>query len=319
MFYEETKYVQTMSGHSTTQNEAALTSEVEATYRKNSLQAEDTDPKEPELGSVERTRSVINTGIPSKTYRQRMALWTPTPGSIIHHFYQPIIVLFTFPAVTYTALTYGITLATFAIMTSVQATYMLLPPYNFTAIGVGLMNLPPFIGSVLGFFVGGYLNDISILYLSKRNGGIFEPEMRLWLAIPAIICVPAGILMFGIGLAYGIAWPLLAVGYGLWGFGFVVSSDIALAYCTDCYQDIIGDALVGIVFSRNVFSVIVLFTITPWITGMGIQNLHILTAAIIFVVLLIPLGLLKWGKWARVWTEPRYREYAMRQPTSRTF
>ena len=79
-----------------------------------------------------------------------MALVTKTEGSIAHHFWQPIIVLITFPAVTYTALTYGLILATFAVMTSVQATYLILPPYNFGADGIGLMNLPPFIGSVFG-------------------------------------------------------------------------------------------------------------------------------------------------------------------------
>ncbi|RMZ78268.1 hypothetical protein DV737_g3983, partial [Chaetothyriales sp. CBS 132003] len=264
--YEETKYVPAVYGHSTTSHTEAITNELAEVFRRNSVQANSEDPKTHEPHVIARAQSAISHEIPVKTYREHMALWTPTPGGIAHHFYQPIIVLFTFPAVTYTALTYGFSLATFAIMTSVQATYMLLPPYNFSAVGIGLMNIPPFIGCLLGFFVG-YLNDMSILRLSKRNAGIFEPEMRLWLALPSIIILPAGILMFGIGLAKGAAWPLLAVGYGVWGFGFSVSADIALAYCTDCYQDIVGDALVGIVFSRNLFSVIVLFTITPWINA----------------------------------------------------
>jgi hypothetical protein len=72
-------------------------------------------------------------------------------------------------------------------------------------------------------------------------------------------------------------------------------------------------------FCRNVFSVIVLFVLTPWVNGMGIQNLHILTACILFAVLLLPLGLLKWGKGFRVRTAEKYKEMAGRQPTSRTF
>jgi hypothetical protein len=112
------------------------------------------------------------------------------------------VTLFTYPAVTYAALTYGSTLAWFATMTSLQASYMLLPPYNFDAIGIGLMNVAPFVGALLGFPCGGYLSDKSILWLSKRNGGIYEPEMRLWLALPVAILGPASILMFGLGLAY---------------------------------------------------------------------------------------------------------------------
>ncbi|RMD43232.1 hypothetical protein DV735_g1935, partial [Chaetothyriales sp. CBS 134920] len=317
-FYEETKYVPALEGHTETSHSEDITNETVAVFRRNSAQAVSDNPKHDEPHEVARQHSLINSDIRLKSYRERMALWTPTPGKIMHHFYQPIIVLFTFPAVSYTALTYGGTLATFAIMTSVQATYMIIPPYNFSAVGIGLMNIPPFIGCIIGFFVG-YLNDASILRLAKRNGGVFEPEMRLWLALPSIILLPAGILMFGIGLAKGVAWPLLAVGYGVWGVGFSVAADISLAYCTDCYQDIVGDSLVGIVFSRNLFSVVVLFTITPWINGMGIQNLHILTASVMFVILCIPVALLKYGKAARLWTRNRYSRYALRQPTSRTF
>ena len=60
---------------------------------------------------------------------------------------------------------------------------LLQPPYNFTPSSIGLMSLASFIGTFPGIFVGGYLNDLSILWLSKRNGGIYEPEMRLWLAL----------------------------------------------------------------------------------------------------------------------------------------
>ena len=203
-FFEESKYIPLTVGRGTSWT-AQTPHNVE---RPNNLKEPNAslsprDSKEAEsAGAIERTRSEIDPEIKLKTYRQRMALVTKTDGSIVHHFYQPVIVLFSFPAVAYTALTYGSTLAWFAIMTSVQATYMLEPPYNFSAIGIGLMNLPPFIGSFVGFFFGGWFNDVSILWLSKRNNGIFEPEMRLWVALPAAVIVPAGILMFGLGLAH---------------------------------------------------------------------------------------------------------------------
>lgn len=52
---------------------------------------------------------------------------------------------------------------------------------------------------------------------------------------------------------------------------------------------------------------------------MGIRNLHILTAGIIFGVLLIPVPLLVWGKRFRIRTAERYKAMALKQPTSRTF
>lgn len=143
----------------------------------------------------------VDATIPMNGYRQRMALVTSTKGSIWPDMVEPMVILYAMPAVTYAALTYGSLLAWFAILISIQSTYLFLPPYNFSASSVGLMNLAPFIGTVLAFFFGGYLNDKCIMWLSRRNGGIYEPEMRLWLALPMAVVTPAGILMLGVGMA----------------------------------------------------------------------------------------------------------------------
>lgn len=198
--FEESKYVAAITASAnTTRNVETTTSKDSGKEPKLESNVDINEKRDLELST---TNSVITQTHTRKTYRQRMALVTTTPGSILSHFGRPIIVLFRFPAVTYCALTYGGLLALFAIMTSVQATYMLLPPYNFSAIGIGLMNLPPFIGAIIGFFYGGWFNDQSILWAAKRNGGVYEPEMRLWLALPCAVIVPAGMLTFGVGLAH---------------------------------------------------------------------------------------------------------------------
>lgn len=69
---------------------------------------------------------------------------------------------------------------------------------------------------------------------------------------------------------------------------------------------------------RNLFSVVVLLTLTPWIEGMGVQNVHIVTAVVVFATLLLPIPLLRWGKRARIATAQRYKHMARRQPAYRT-
>ncbi|CAG8238503.1 unnamed protein product [Penicillium nalgiovense] len=309
--FEESKYVPIMDGREVTAD-AQRTGELSKSHKDGDV----SDVKSTD-GTVA-SRVHTNPNIQMKTYFQRMALVTTTDEALWPHFYQPIVALFTFPAVSYAAITYGSVLSWFAIMTSLQASYMIIPPYNFDAVGVGLMNVAPFVGALLGFPFGGYLSDKSILWLSKRNGGIYEPEMRLWLALPIAITGPGGILMFGLGLAYGAHWALLAVGFGFFGFSLASISGITLSYLMDCYQDIIGDALIGVIFMRNIFSVIVLFALTPWVNGMGIRNLHILLAIIAFLTLLIPIPLLLWGKKARIATAPSYRKMAANQLSHRT-
>jgi MFS family permease len=185
--------------------------------------------------------TVINPNIPRKTYWQRLAFATTSTGSFkdfARHGYQPAVVLFTFPAVFYMSWVYGVMLAWSTVMVTVLSSTMTLPPYNFDSAQIGLMSLPSFIGTTLGALLIGPISDRSILYLAHRNHGVYEPEMRLWAMAPFVPFVPAGALMFGIGLNNGLSWPIVAVGYAICNFGTAPISTIALTYITDSYTDV---------------------------------------------------------------------------------
>lgn len=191
-FYEETKYIP---------------SDAEARGHVTQYAASDDDKRvsatgEQSVMSVDEQR--IDYSIPMRTYRQRLAFTTTTKGSfslIFRHTYQPFWILFTFPAAAYTALQYGSILAWFSVLATTEATYFYLPPYNFGPIGIGLLNLPAFLGCILGAIWGGPLSDWSILFFAKRNKGIYEPEMRLWLAMFPVFVGPAGLFLYGYSLA----------------------------------------------------------------------------------------------------------------------
>ena len=262
----------------------------------------------------------IDYTIPRKTYWQRLALYSKTPGSLrpfLRHSWQPLIILFTTPAVLFMSFVYGTMNTSTTVMITTLSSYMADPPYNFNSAQIGLMSVPPFIGTTLGALVTGPLSDWLILYLARKNRGIYEPEMRLWVVVAFIPFVPAGLFMFGIGLNNGAPWPLLAVGYALCQFGTTPASSIALTYITDSYTEIVGDALVGVTFTRNVFSTILIFVVTPWINGVGMKNVYITIGVILTVVLFGNFGFIYYGKKFRVMTTKRYRYYAERQFESR--
>jgi hypothetical protein len=191
-FYEETKYIPNnaeVRGHVTQQ---AVRGDVKGV----------STTREQTIMSVDDQR--IDYSIPMRTYRQRLAFTTATKGPfslIFRHTYQPFWILFTFPAAAYTALQYGSILAWFSVLATTEATYFYLPPYNFGPIGIGLLNLPAFLGCILGAIWGGPVSDWSILFFAKRNKGIYEPEMRLWLAIFPVFVGPAGLFLYGYSLA----------------------------------------------------------------------------------------------------------------------
>ena len=76
--------------------------------------------------------------------------------------------------------------------------------------------------------------------------------------------------------------------------------------------------MIGVVFVRNAFSVVILFALTPWIKRNGIQNVCLISAGIAFVVLLFPIPLLVWGKRIRIATAQKYKRMALLQPSHRT-
>lgn len=192
LFFEETKYVPTLGSQTTSQRTRSPSQEKHTITK---------DGKGTETLDQDGIQSESDAIPLLKPYSKRLALYTKTSTPIRHHFYQPPIMFFTFPAVTYTAIIYGALLAWYAIVTSAFSFFLLEPPYNFRPAGVGLFSIGPGVGTILGIVTGAPLSDWSIVWLARRNKGIYEPEMRLWLAIPGALLVSGGMLMFGISLA----------------------------------------------------------------------------------------------------------------------
>lgn len=130
---------------------------------------------------------------------------------------------------------------------------------------------------------------------------------------------------------------MIAIGLGLFGFGLNVINDAALSYAMDSYHEvskfvnnssliflifppasqILGSAMVGVVFVRNAASIGILFGLTPWIDKMGVRNVNIVIACFCFLILLLPAVLLIWGKKARAASAATYKKLAERQVSSR--
>ncbi|KAL5617616.1 hypothetical protein FOBRF1_006364 [Fusarium oxysporum] len=260
----------------------------------------------------------VNYDIPKKTYWQRLALTTTSSSSgglrtLLSHMYQPIILLTTVPAVAYTALAYGILVATSDVMSTTLSLYMTKPPYTFAPNEIGLMNLSKLVGSTIGTLIVGPVSDTLILWLARRNDGIYEPETRLWSLVPFLPFIPAGALLFGLGLQNGLPWPIIAVALALFKLGMAPVNSITITYLTDSYQDVIGDALVGVTIVRNAFSTAFIFALDPWIRSVGIQWVLITIVLITTVILSLTGVLIKYGKPFRAHTAERYQRFALLQ------
>lgn len=127
-------------------------------------------------------------------------------------------------------------------------------------------------------------------------------------------------------------WIINAIGAGFIGFALGGCGDMALVYVQDSYQyvrpsphtlphhikltdtlQILGDALVGIVFVRNAISTGLIFAIPPWISAMGVYDMFVVCAVLAALIALTCVPLIVWGRRWRIALAGRYQGFAERQ------
>lgn len=147
--------------------------------------------------------------------RQRFALVTPTGRPIAGRFLSCFVILARFPGVTYAALTYGLLAAWLSLLNWILLAQLAGgATYSLGHAGLALFNLAPLLGHILGSIAVPMLSDRWIVSRARANGGIYEPEMRLWFALGGGVFVAAGILIFGVGIAQVSSRPTRSYMFG---------------------------------------------------------------------------------------------------------
>ena len=100
-----------------------------------------------------------------------------------------------YPATMFTILALAVSLAWFLAILNVNLSVFQAPPYNMTPSINSLINISGLIGNVLGSYLGGALMDKYIEWQARRNGGIYELEMRIVGLILPLVVTPAGLVI----------------------------------------------------------------------------------------------------------------------------
>ncbi|KAK1255630.1 hypothetical protein MKX07_007889 [Trichoderma sp. CBMAI-0711] len=268
--------------------------------------ASDEEARETDQFSVNYTRP--------KSYWQRIALVTRAPnlrgvgarqyvGRLWH-----TLRIFTFPAVWFAGLQWGMQNIALSFYLTIEEDYWTEDPWDYGDVAVSNMNIPCLIGSILGCFYGGYLSDLFVLWASRRNRGIQEAEFRLYLMFLCVLIFPTGMWLFGIGSAKGWDWPVPYVGLGFIGFGYGCAGDLSLTYLADCYPDMVLEGMVGVAVINNTLAMIFTFVASYWLDT-GVMDTFIELGVLGFVILMLSLPMIVWGKQARRWTKQRYLNF----------
>lgn len=166
---------------------------------------------ENQLGAAE-----ANGSIPQrKTFLQEMKLFngTYTQESLMTLFIRPI-ALVVLPPVLWGSLVMSVTIGFLVAVTSNVASAFS-NAYGFEPYQTGLCFFSSIIGSLIGVLAGGHLGDMSADWLTKRNGGLREPEMRLPAILISLITTPLALVLYGAGIQYDLHWMCPTIGLGL--------------------------------------------------------------------------------------------------------
>lgn len=180
----------------------------------------------------------------------------PFSGRIAHDKWLKVatrpFILFAYPSVLWSAMVYALSVGWLIVLSeSVAHIYQAGGSYNFTSLQTGLIYISPFVGGLLGTAVAGKVSDIVVRYMTRRNGGVYEPEFRLVMAIPIALSTTAGLMGFGWSAQERDLWIVPTIFFGLISFGCCLGSTTSITFCVDSYRHYAGEALVTLNFSKS--------------------------------------------------------------------
>lgn len=288
------------------------------------------EKKQPTAEDLQRATTDVEVGrtYKSKTYLQKLKLWdsqTSRPQRIPYRAMLSLRFL-SWPVIFYAGFSYGSYLIWFNVSLPSQpiknsslltvrkvlnGTASLIlggAPYNFSTSMVGLSYLSCCLGVLAASLYTGPLSDWLTIRLARRNGGIMEPEQRLWGFTLCLFVLPASLLLWGVGAAHHVHWFGLIV--AMCGTAFCNACGITLSvnYLVDSYREIGGDGMTTVIIIRNTMSFAIGYGITPWFEDLGAQNCFISAAFVGMAACAVFLPMIWYGKGLREKSRIEYWE-----------
>ena len=213
-------------------------------------------------------------------------------------------ILYAYPAVLWSSIVYACSVGWLIVLSeSVAVIYRSRTTYGFSALSTGLIYISPFIGGILGTAVAGKVSDVIVRAMSRRNGGLYEPEFRLVMAAPVTFTTVIGLMGFGWSAYDHDAWIVPTVFFGIISFGCSLGSTTAITFVVDSYRQYAGEALVTLNFTKNIFHGLVFsLFFTEWLETDGSKTVFIWVGVIQLILMAFSVPMYIFGKRARMWT-----------------
>ncbi|KAF3931268.1 hypothetical protein ABW19_dt0210414 [Dactylella cylindrospora] len=213
--------------------------------------------------------------------------------------------LFAYPAILWSTVVYSLSVVWLIVLSETVAHIYQANPYNFSQLSTGLVYISPFVGGVLGSAIAGKLSDIIVKFMAKRNGGVYEPEFRLVMAIGVAIATSVGLMGFGWSAYVEDGWIVPTIFFGVISFGCSLGSTTAITFAVDSYREYAAEALVTLNFSKNILGLAFSLFWNDWLEASNPRTCFLVLGGIQLFCLLWTVPVYIYGKRFRAWTAKR--------------
>ncbi|KAI8712250.1 MFS domain-containing protein [Fusarium sp. LHS14.1] len=186
---------------------------------------------------------------------------------VLPAFFEPIQMLIV-PRVLVTVYVFGLTIGWTVIISILLGMIYAQPPLLWGSQSIGLLNVGPLLGLLIGLPFGGYLSDL-LFIRSATDGRGPSPASRLPVALLGMLISPSGCLVLGYGLKHPDTWIQVCVGWAMLAFGLTASANVMLAYAVNTIPSRAGDIGVLVNFMKNTVAFGVSYASLPWMNGVG--------------------------------------------------
>ncbi|KZT61681.1 putative MFS transporter [Calocera cornea HHB12733] len=236
-------------------------------------------------------------------------LQTLKPWSFIDHevsFLMTTIRPFTYfvvPAVLWVITTYGICIGLGAVTFNYTFPLKITEaPYNWSETNSGLIAVASIVGYSLATPFASSSDRVAA-YLTRKNDGVREAEMRLSVMLPAMLIAPAGLVLYGLAAQNNLHWFAYFAGVAMetWGSYFYFS--FTLTYAIDSYEANTSEMLIAMNLGKQAIAFGMAIYLLDWILqyGFAVMIAGVFTALLLANNLVL-LVFMMFGKRIRVWT-----------------
>lgn len=245
----------------------------------------------------------LGRGSPSK---KQWGFYTPNPTplkSVLLDVWIPW-KLFAFPIVEFAAFVVSWSCSSFLTLNLTQTQAFAAPPYNWSSQSIGFTNFAVLAGALIGLATAGPLSDWVSAYLTRRNKGVREPEMRLVAMIPYVVIMYLGNIIVSVGYQNHWRWQIIVIiGYTCAGIQVAGLPGIVSTYAVDSYKPVAGSLFVAITVNKNVWGYGFSKFITEWAESDGYIAPIMTNASLILLWCLFGILFYFKGKTFRRWSK----------------